>query len=60
MNNLKSIWNMPKTKKKFNWEVFDKLGNFLDILSMSRSEKKVYQDKFPDYKLKEIAYAEDD
>ena len=51
---------MPKTKKKFNWEVFDKLGNFLDILSMSRSEKKVYQDKFPDYKLKEIAYAEDD
>ena len=51
---------MPRTKKKFNWEVFDKFGNFLDILSMSRSEKKIYQEKFPDYQLHEIGYAEDD
>jgi hypothetical protein len=51
---------MPKTKKKFNWEVFDQNGNFLDILTMSRNEFKVYQEQFPDYKLQEIGYTDND
>ncbi len=51
---------MPRTKKKFNWEVYDNHGNFIDILSMSRSEQKIYQEKFPNYRLHEIEYTEDD
>lgn len=51
---------MPKTRKRFNWEVFDKNGSFLDILTMSRSESKEYKNKFPDYKINEIGYTDDD
>ena len=51
---------MPTTKKKFNWEVFDNNGNFLDILTMSRNESKIYQEKFPNYKLHEIGYTDND
>ena len=51
---------MPKTKKKFDWEIFDTEGNFLDILTMSRSEAKEYQENFPTYKLHEISYTEDE
>ena len=51
---------MPKTRKKFNWEVFDESGNFLDILTMSRNEAKVYQKQFPNYKLREIEYTDND
>lgn len=51
---------MPKTKKKFNWEVFDEKGSFLDILTMSRTEAKVYQEQFPNYKIHEIGYTDND
>lgn len=49
---------MPKTKKKFDWEVYDEQGEFLDILSMTRRECKEYQAKFPNYKLQEIGYSD--
>ena len=51
---------MPKTKKKFNWEVFDEDGNFVDILTMSRNDAKDYHKKFPHYKINEIGYTDDD
>lgn len=51
---------MPKTRKKFNWEVFDEKGRFIDIFTMSRNESKVYQEQFPDYKLQEIGYTDND
>lgn len=50
---------MPKTKKKFNWEVYDENGEFLDILAMTRDEAKRYKIKFPNYKLQEIEYCDD-
>jgi len=49
---------MPKTKKKFDWEVYDNQGEFLDILSMTRHESKEYLKKFPNYKLQEIGYSD--
>lgn len=51
---------MPKTRKRFNWEVFDSNGNFLDILTMNRKEAKEYQEDFPNYKLQEIGYTDND
>lgn len=51
---------MPKTKKKFDWEVYDKHMNFLDILTMSRDEAKNFQKQFPECALKEIRYTDDD
>lgn len=50
---------MPKTKKKFDWEIYDIEGEFLDIISMTRTEAKKYQEMFPDYKLQEIMYTDD-
>lgn len=50
---------MPKTTKKFDWEVYDENGTFVDILSMSRHEKNKYQESFPHYKLQEIMYTDD-
>ena len=47
---------MPKTKKKFDWEVYDDNGEFIDILTMSRTEAKEYQLNFPSYRLQEIEY----
>lgn len=54
------ISKMPKTKKKFNWEVFDEKGEFLDILTMNRKEAKIYQEQFSNYTLKEINYTDND
>ena len=51
---------MPKTKKKFDWEVYDKDLEFIDIISMTRNEMKEYCKDFPDYTLIEIGYTEND
>lgn len=48
---------MPKTKKKFDWEVY-KDGECIDILSMSRNEAKEYINHFPDLQLQEIGYTD--
>ena len=50
---------MPKTTRKFDWEVYDEKGKFFDILSMTRNEAKEYQKAFPKYKLQEIMYTDD-
>lgn len=50
---------MPKTNKKFDWEIYDKNGDFLDILSLNRNEAREYQKKFPNHKMQEISYSED-
>jgi hypothetical protein len=39
---------------KINWEIVDKDGNFIDVLSMTKDEKKHYLEQFPDYKCYEI------
>lgn len=49
---------MPKTNKKFDWEIYDSNGELLDILTMSRSEAKEYHKKFPSLTLQEIMYNE--
>lgn len=49
---------MSKTKKKFDWEIYDRDGEFLDILSMSRDEAKNYKKEFPHYKLQELGYTD--
>lgn len=51
---------MPKTKKKFDWEVYDENDEFLDILSMSRDEAKHYKNKHPKYSLQELGYTDDE
>ena len=33
---------MPKTKRKFDWEIYNKEGEFIDILTLSRDEAKIY------------------
>lgn len=48
---------MPKTKKRFDWEVYDEEGEFLDIITMTRDESKNYKKKFPKYSLQEIGYS---
>lgn len=50
---------MSKTNKRFDWEIYDNNGNFLDIISMTRAESKLYLQKFPNYHLTEIAYTDD-
>lgn len=50
---------MPKTRKKFNWEVLDKDGLLIDILTMSRDESKKYKKDFPEHILMEIDYNDD-
>lgn len=49
---------MPPTRRKFDWEIYTKDDEFVDILSMTRSEARKYQVRFPDYKLQEIGYTE--
>ena len=49
---------MPKTKKKFDWEIYEG-ENFLDMLSMSRNEMKEYQKNHPEYSIKEVGYTDD-
>ena len=49
---------MPKTKRKFDWEIYNKEGEFIDILTLSRDEAKIYKHKFPDYVLKVISYTD--
>lgn len=49
---------MPKTNKKFDWEVYDKNGELLDVLTMTRNEAKEYHKKFPKLTLQEIMYNE--
>ena len=53
---------MPKTKKLFDWEIYDKDKNFIDILSMTRDDAKIYQKNHPEFFITEIAYndGEDD
>lgn len=50
---------MPKTKKKFDWEVYDENNEFIDIISMTRDESKVYKNRFPKHHLLELGYTED-
>lgn len=51
---------MPKTKRKFDWEIYNKEGEFIDILTLSRDEAKIYKNKFPNYVLKAISYTDHD
>lgn len=51
---------MPKTTKKFDWEIYDQEEEFIDILSMTRDEMKQYKDSHKDYTVKEIGYTSDD
>lgn len=53
---------MPKTKKLFDWEVYDKDGDMIDVLTMTRHRMKEYQESHPDQTIKEIGYhdGEDD
>jgi hypothetical protein len=46
---------MPKTKKLFDWEVFEN-GELIDIISMTRNTSKVYKEKFPNREIFEIGY----
>lgn len=50
---------MPKTKKKFDWEIYDEHNDFIDILSMTREESKKYKERFPDHILLELGYTEE-
>lgn len=50
---------MPKTKKKFDWEIYDEEGEFLDIQSMTRDECKRYKQEFPSHTLLELGYTEE-
>ena len=50
---------MPKTTKPFDWEVYDENDEFIDILTMTRSEVKDYKKTHPNYTLKEIGYSDD-
>ncbi len=50
---------MPKTKKKFDWEVYDNKGEFIDILSMTRNDAKIYLQENSEHILKEIEYTND-
>ncbi len=49
---------MPKTTKKFDYEVYDKHGDFVDILSMTRDEAKRYKQNNPDLELQTIINTE--
>ena len=49
---------MPKTKKKFDWEIYED-DEFIDILSMTRDEAKAYKLQFPNQEVLEIAYTEE-
>ena len=51
---------MPKTKKKFNWEVYDNNGNFIDILTMDWKEAYDYKKEFPKHKIYKIEYTNND
>lgn len=51
---------MPKTTKKFDWEIYDQEDEFIDILSMTRDEMKQYKNSYKDYTVKEIGYTSDD
>ena len=50
---------MPKTKKKFDWEIYEG-DEFIDILSMTNDEAKMYQQQFPNHEVLKITYTEDD
>ena len=50
---------MSKTTRKFSWEIYDKDGDFVDVLSMTRDEMKRYHALFPEYTCQEIEYADD-
>lgn len=51
---------MPKTRKKFNWEVYNEDGEFQDIISMTRHEMKSFISLYPKLKVKEIEYTDND
>lgn len=52
---------MPKTKKLFDWEVYED-GELIDVLTMTRNQMKEYKEAHPDVILCEISYhdGEDD
>ena len=50
---------MTETTKPFDWEVYDENDEFIDILTMTRSEVKDYKKTHPNYTLKEIGYSDD-
>ena len=50
---------MPKTNRKFDWEIFNEKGEFIDMLSFTRNEAKEYHKQFPNYKLQEVCYSDD-
>lgn len=46
---------MPKTKKLFDWEVYQE-GELIDVLTMTRDQMKSYQELHPDLTLYEINF----
>ena len=46
---------MPKTKKLFDWEVYQE-GELIDVLTMTRDQMKSYQKLHPDLTLCEINF----
>ena len=46
---------MPKTKKLFDWEVYQE-GELIDVLTMTRNQMKSYQESHPDLTLCEINF----
>ena len=53
---------MPKTKKLFDWEIYDEDGELIDVLTMTRDKMKSYKTSHPNYTINEISYhdGEDD
>lgn len=53
---------MPKTKKLFDWEIYDENNELIDILTMTRNQMRDYQQAHPNYTISEISYhdGEDD
>ena len=49
---------MPKTTKKFDWEVYEG-DEFIDVLSMSRTEALEYRIAHPEYTISEVGYTDD-
>ena len=49
---------MPKTNKPFDWEIYEG-GDFVDIISMSRSDMQKFQKNHPEYTVKELGYTDD-
>lgn len=46
-------------RTKFDWEIYDENGEFLDVLTMTRDEMREYHHQFPNQTYKEIDAADE-